>query len=353
MEQNPNTAHSLLPRCSNHYSFSAWVILPPVFSLKSPYYFPILYPYPSQHKSPPFPRPVLVPYYLLFCLTMEEELTNLWNGLTLTEDEASTIKIEPENLISPINALVHRLAVRKFVSLYDLEKGLRSAWDLKTPLEITQVGDNLYIFELVHRKICERVFNRQPWTFRGSLILLDRFRGNERPEDINLRTAPVWVQAHGLQLRAMLRGVGEKLGRLLGEVVDVRSDYDGAAMGWCVRIKAIIDVDKPLCRWTSVDIEGETYRIIFRYEKIVDLCFYCGRLNYLDKDCGFIPSNWRKYYGTWIRVAGQDPIPVSEIAAELDRLNLWAPDHPLEQTPKTPTSRNLELVPQSKPDTRK
>lgn len=125
---------------------------------------------------------------------------------------------------------------------------------MKIPLEITQIGDNLYIFELVDKKICDRIFNRQPWTYRGSLLLLDRFHGNERPEDINLQTGLVWVQAHGLQLRAMSRDIGEKLGRLLGEVIEVRSDYDGAAMGHCVRIKATLDVNKPLCRWTTVDI---------------------------------------------------------------------------------------------------
>lgn len=161
------------------------------------------------------------------------------------------------------------------------------------------------------------------------------------------------MQAHGLQLRAISRGAGEKLGSLLGEVVDVRSNYDGAAMGRCVHIKAILEVDKPLCRWTSVEIEGETFWIIFHYEKIIDLCFYYGRMNHLDKDCSFIPTNRRRYYGTWMRVVGQDPIPISEITWELERLNLKAPEHPHEQTPKTPISRNMELVPQSKLDTRK
>lgn len=64
---------------------------------------------------------------------MDDKVDILCNGLSLTEVEASLTKIEPENLISPINALVGRLAIRKFVSLYDLEKGLRSAWDVKTP----------------------------------------------------------------------------------------------------------------------------------------------------------------------------------------------------------------------------
>lgn len=180
------------------------------------------------------------------------------------------------------------------------------------------------------------------------MILLDRFRGNERPEDINLQTAPIWVQAHGLQLRAMTRDMGEKLGSLLGEVMEVRSDYDGVVLGRCVRTRTIIDVNKPLCRWTTVDIEGDTCRVYFRYEKIVDLCFYCGRLNHLDKDCNFIPPSRKKAFEPWMRANGQDPITVSEIEGDLERLNSMPPEQQLNQMPRTPTSKNLEILPQGK-----
>lgn len=101
---------------------------------------------------------------------MEEELANLWSGLTLTDSETQTIVFETEKLIIPSNALIGKLAVRKFTSLYDLEKGLRMIWDVKTPMEITQIGENLYIIELVDRRICVRIFNKQPWTYRGLLF---------------------------------------------------------------------------------------------------------------------------------------------------------------------------------------
>lgn len=144
----------------------------------------------------------------------------------------------------------------------------------------------------------------------------------------------------------MTKTAGEQLGRLLGEVLDVKSDYDGAAMGRCVRNRALVDVNKPLCRWTMVNTDGVASRIIFRYEKIIDLCFYCGRLNHLDKDCTNIPPSGKKYYGPWLRASHQDPIMMSEIAAELERLNAIKPDKPLTRSPRTPSSNNLELVPQ-------
>lgn len=184
-------------------------------------------------------------------------------------------------------------------------------WDVKTPMEITQIGKNLYIIKLVDRRVCERIYNKQPWTYRGALILLDRFKGDERPEDINLQTAPIWIQAHSLQLRAMTKTAREQLGRLLGEVLDVKSDYDGLAMGRCVRIRALVDVNKPLCRWTMVKTDGVESRIIFRYEKIIDLCFYCGHLNHLDKDCNNIPPSEKKVL--WLMAKGVSPRPDNDV----------------------------------------
>lgn len=148
----------------------------------------------------------------------------------------------------------------------------------------------------------------------------------------------LWIQAHGLQLRAMTKGVGEALGKILGEVLEVKSDYDGAAIGWCVHIRAQVNVKKPLCQWASINIEGASSRTIFRYEKIADFCFYCGRLNHQDKDCQSIPPNGKKYYGPWMRPNGQNPITLTEIAAELNRLNSKIPDLPLNQSPRTLTS---------------
>lgn len=86
---------------------------------------------------------------------MEEELANLWSGLTLTNLEATIINIDSEKLVTPINAFVGRFAMRKYASVFDLEKGLRTSWIVKTPLEIMQIGENLYIFELIDRKVCD------------------------------------------------------------------------------------------------------------------------------------------------------------------------------------------------------
>lgn len=80
---------------------------------------------------------------------MKDELSSLCKGLMLTESESQMVVFDTEKLLTPSNALIGKLAMRKFANLYDIEKGLRMIWDVKPPMEITQISENLYIIELV------------------------------------------------------------------------------------------------------------------------------------------------------------------------------------------------------------
>lgn len=131
---------------------------------------------------------------------MEDVLSTLWDNLSLIENEATTININPKKLSSPTNALIGRLAMRKFVSIFDIEKGLRNIWDMTTSMEINQLGDNLFMFEFKDSKACKRIYNKQLWNFRGSLFLLDRIHGDECPSDFNRLSVPFWIQGHNLQI---------------------------------------------------------------------------------------------------------------------------------------------------------
>lgn len=89
---------------------------------------------------------------------MEDALASLWSNLSLFENEAATINIDPSKLSTPSNALIGRLAMRKHVSDFDLKKGLPNIWDVNTAMDITQLGENLFMFEFKDDKACDRIF---------------------------------------------------------------------------------------------------------------------------------------------------------------------------------------------------
>lgn len=94
---------------------------------------------------------------------MEETFSSLWNSLSLTDSESTTVIIDHSKLTTPANAIVGRLAMCKFVSLFEIEKGLKIVWELSTPMEITRLGDNTFMFAFADKLTCNRIMANQPW----------------------------------------------------------------------------------------------------------------------------------------------------------------------------------------------
>ena len=70
----------------------------------------------------------------------------------------------------------------------------------------------------------------------------------------------------------------------------------------------MIDASLPLCRGRLISFnEGEEGWVSFRYERLPNICYWCGCLNHCDKDCDrWVESDGSlkdedKEYGSWIR----------------------------------------------------
>ncbi|CAA0810581.1 Unknown protein [Striga hermonthica] len=70
-----------------------------------------------------------------------------------------------------------------------------------------------------------------------------------------------------------------------------------------------INVKEPLLRCANVRLGYEIIKVSFKYEKLVNLCYYCGTLGHLDKDCKKrirdIARNALQdgQYGEWLKVS--------------------------------------------------
>lgn len=124
---------------------------------------------------------------------MEEILSSLWNSLTISDSENNTIVVDPTNLSIPENTLVGKLAMKKFVSLVDIEKGLRFFWEIKDHLEINRLGVNTFLFSFRDKETYERILANQPWNYRGSILMMDRLIGDECPTDLTMHEVPFWI----------------------------------------------------------------------------------------------------------------------------------------------------------------
>lgn len=86
--------------------------------------------------------------------------------------------------------------------------------------------------------------------------------------------------------------MGQSLGTI--KMSKDEPEWRGGNFLW---VRVAIDVSKPLCRGRRVDFDEDNEGwVSFRYERLPNLCYWCGHLTHDDKD-----SNLAQKYGYFLK----------------------------------------------------
>lgn len=148
----------------------------------------------------------------------------------------------------------------------------------------------------------------------------------------------------------MMENVGCLIGERLGDVQEVECSLGGVAWGRCLRVRIILDVTKPLCRGTIVNMGYVKTTVLFRYEKLSDFCFIYGIHDHSDKDCLTIfetldaESMAKRHFWSWLRAEGRRGITIEDIQSHFVEFA------PYPSTPsQTPAPSPLQALMTSRP----
>ena len=80
--------------------------------------------------------------------------------------------------------------------------------------------------------------------------------------------------------------------------------------GGFMRVKVSLDITRPLSKGRMVSLgQGKEQCVSFKYERLLNICYWCGCLNHDDKDCElWLDSEGslkveELQYGPWLRAA--------------------------------------------------
>ncbi|XP_068305085.1 uncharacterized protein [Pyrus communis] len=82
----------------------------------------------------------------------------------------------------------------------------------------------------------------------------------------------------------------ESVRRLASKIGEFNDLEDLAMARGFLRVKVIVNTKKPLITgcWLPRDNNNETW-VEFRYERLQDFCYRCGRIGHSNKECSFEP----------------------------------------------------------------
>jgi hypothetical protein len=172
------------------------------------------------------------------------------------------------------NCLIGKIWAGKRVNKDGFIIVFKRIWRTEGEVGFKEIQPNVWIFEFSKGTDKVRVLKRRPWSFDWSLLALSEFDGGIPSSLWNFTSSPFWIQIHDMPLICMTKAIGSKIGKSLGILEEVDSNEDGVEWGSVLRIRMIIDIQKPLEKGRSLTIGGKTHWVSFKYENLPMLSAY-------------------------------------------------------------------------------
>ncbi|XP_042983333.1 uncharacterized protein LOC122312736 [Carya illinoinensis] len=249
---------------------------------------------------------------------MECELSSLCEGLKLTEDEQQEVVISNDEVLSSVNKSKHCIMFcvmsDREVNRGAIKSTLLRVWQVEGKAIIKDVGRNKFLLECKNVSDKRRIMKGRPWSFDKNLVCMQDCEGFNFIKEILFIKEPFWIQCYDLPFAGMNQITGSNIGSSVGDVLQVDTDSSGICWGQFLRIKVMVDVTKPLARGRFLTIGDKKHWISFKYERLPNFCYSCGRFNHSEGRCdnldhGKVSSaGFDQQYGAWLRASTRNSV---------------------------------------------
>ena len=177
-------------------------------------------------------------------------------------------------------------------------------WKLGHDLKITDIGEGLMQFKFSMESQLKWVLNNGPWSFNNHLLLLKRGEEGMTTFTVEFKVVPIWVQVWGQPFDLINEKARKDIGGGIGRVLEVDCKAIAADQACFLRIRVELPLDKPIWKGAPVlSPKGVRVQIASQYERLVGLCFSCGKLRHEAKEClsKVSATTSERLYSEWLK----------------------------------------------------
>ncbi|CAL1393320.1 unnamed protein product [Linum trigynum] len=173
------------------------------------------------------------------------------------------------------------------INLHKAKNAAINKWRAYGEVQTTKEAENLFVYTFQSQQQRDAVWDARPWNLSNTLVALKKWDGEQKAEAENIETITLWVQIHDLPQSLK----DEEAIKALAEYIFPQfhcidqSNFD--CRGWLkfIRAKVEVQLDQPIPIGFEYPLGEKSIWVSFKYERIMDLCFFCGRLGHLIHNC--------------------------------------------------------------------
>lgn len=262
------------------------------------------------------------------------------------QDKLNALSLKPSETerFTTEKLLIGKIMNTRIFRRYTITEIISKTWRLKHKVNIEKLWENIFKFDFGSREDRNAIFRARPWSINGALFVLKEWPEELTLQQISFLTTTFVLQIHGLPPVFLHEGTAKMVGNTIGKVHEETINRRSIVAQRYLRFRVDISTAEPLpAGFFQEREEGDDFLIQFKYERLSDFCFNCGRLDHITGRCLFgepatvttAHGASAKLYGPWLR---------AENEGNLLFLN---PPEKGEAVWRTFTSNQKEMVPMS------
>ncbi|CAL1375626.1 unnamed protein product [Linum trigynum] len=221
-----------------------------------------------------------------------------------------------------ISMLLGKMLSENKIALAKAAGAARYAWGRygEVGVQPTQ-AQNLFIFTFKDAQTREKIWLERPWSLSNTMTALEKYEGRGEPEAAPMNKLAVWVQIHGLHQSQRCEQNVVSIGTFyFNKFIDLdRASLHFNGYRRFIRMLAEVDLREPVPTGfdfpSTVEATGQEICevISFKYERLVELCYFCGRIGHNWPTCDWMKEERRK--GGYVQLS---EIYTAELKAGID-----------------------------------
>ncbi|CAL1355971.1 unnamed protein product [Linum trigynum] len=221
-----------------------------------------------------------------------------------------------------ISMLLGKMLSENKVALAKAAGAARYAWGEYGEIGVQPTqSQNLFIFTFKDAKTRERIWLERPWSLSNTMTAVEKCEGRGEPKDVPMNKLAVCVQIHGLHQNQRSEQNIISIGTFyFKKFIDMdRASIHFNGYRRFVTMLAEVDLCEPVLtgfNFPSTDeATGRDYCevISFKYERLVELCYFCGRIGHNWPTCSRMKEERKK--GGYVQLS---EIYTSELKVGID-----------------------------------